>query len=76
MRFLFSALFGWVLISPVFVQAQTNPIKQAVIASVDEKQAALTTLSDEIWAYAETAFNEKQSAKALADFARSHRYAC
>lgn len=72
MRFLSSALIGWVLLSPSFAHAQLNPVKEAVIASVDEKHASLTALSDEIWSYAETAFKETKSAKALADFARSN----
>jgi len=45
--------------------------KQAVIKSVDSKKKALTALSDEIWAYAEVAFQETKSSKALADYAES-----
>ena len=45
--------------------------KQAVLGSVEQHQAELIELSDQIWAYAETAFAETQSAKALADYAEA-----
>ncbi len=34
---------------------------------IEEKQASLIDLSDQIWSYAETGYKEYQSAKALAD---------
>jgi aminobenzoyl-glutamate utilization protein B len=48
--------------------------KQAAVASIDKHQAELTALSDEIWAYAETALREKKSAKALADYAEKQGF--
>lgn len=51
-----------------------NANKKAVIASVESKKEQLTELSDKIWAYEEVAFQETQSAKALADFAESQGF--
>ncbi len=48
--------------------------KQAVIKSVDSRHSELTSLSDEIWAYAEIAFQEKKSSKALADYAEAQGF--
>lgn len=48
--------------------------KKSVIASVDNKKEALTALSDEIWAYAEVAFQETKSSKALADYAEAQGF--
>lgn len=51
--------------------AQTKPSrsKQQVIQSIENHQKELIALSDEIWAYAETALKENQSSRALADYA-------
>lgn len=51
-----------------------NQNKQAVIAAIDSKFAQLTELSDKIWSYEETAFQEVQSAQALADFAEANGF--
>jgi len=74
MRTLF--LFCICMIFPfsVFAQDGINPLKQAVISSIDEKYDDFTALSDEIWMHAEVAFEETNSAKALADFARAHGF--
>ncbi len=48
--------------------------KQSIIKSIDGKEAEFTRLSDEIWAYAEIAFQEYKSSKALADLAESHGF--
>ncbi len=48
--------------------------KAAVIASVNKHEQALIKLSDEIWAYAEIAFRETQSAKVLADYAEAQGF--
>ncbi len=44
-------------------------LKQTLIAQIDAQQAALVALSDSIWTWAETAFEENRSAEALAGFA-------
>ena len=61
-----------------WVEAQKKPKitanKQSVIQSVDRRQSELTRLSDQIWAYAEVAFQETKSSKALADYAESQGF--
>ncbi|WP_340199056.1 amidohydrolase [Ascidiimonas sp. W6] len=48
--------------------------KKAVIQSVEEHKAELIALSDQIWAAAETAFNESTSSKLLADYAQKQGF--
>ncbi|MCB0493224.1 MAG: amidohydrolase, partial [Cyclobacteriaceae bacterium] len=48
--------------------------KKLVITSIDNKEKRLTALSDEIWAYAEVAFQETKSSKSLADYAESQGF--
>jgi len=58
-------------------KAQTPAIttnKKAVIQSVDSHTTDLITISDKIWAAEETAFNEVQSAKLLADYAEANGF--
>ena len=43
--------------------------KTAAVASVDRHRSELVSLSDQVWAFAETALREKRSAKLLADYA-------
>ncbi|MGI9542701.1 MAG: M20/M25/M40 family metallo-hydrolase, partial [Cyclobacteriaceae bacterium] len=70
----------FLLISSVLApgQAQKKPKinanKKAVIASIDSKYAQLTELSDKIWSFEEIAFQEKQSAQALSDFAEANGF--
>ena len=54
--------------------AEPSPAKLAAVNSVDRHAAALTELSDRIWAYAEIAFREHRSAAALADFAQAQGF--
>jgi aminobenzoyl-glutamate utilization protein B len=59
----------------VFAQkTKVNPNKTATIQSVEKHQQELIKLSDEIWAYAETALKEHKSAKALADYAEAQGF--
>jgi len=62
---------------PLTAQAQKrkpDANKDAVIRSVDTHQQELIKLSDQIWAYAETALRETRSAKALADYAEQQGF--
>ncbi|HEX4945193.1 MAG TPA: M20/M25/M40 family metallo-hydrolase, partial [Blastocatellia bacterium] len=43
--------------------------KKEAVASIEKQRAALIKLSDQIWAFAETALREHKSAKVLADYA-------
>jgi aminobenzoyl-glutamate utilization protein B len=51
-----------------------NPNKAAIIESVDKHQQELISVSDKIWAYAETALKEYKSAKELADYAEAQGF--
>ncbi len=57
-----------------FSQAKLNNTKKAIIASVEKHEAKLIQISDEIWALAETAFEETKSSKILADYAESQGF--
>ncbi len=57
----------------VFSQKMNNN-KKAIIASVEKHEEALIKISDSIWALAETAFEEKQSSKILADYAEKNGF--
>ncbi|MDT0539499.1 amidohydrolase [Croceitalea sp. P059] len=46
--------------------------KKAVIASVEKHKTELIKISDSIWALAETAFNESESSRILADYAEKN----
>lgn len=48
--------------------------KTAALAAVDRHSLELIALSDQIWAFAETALREQRSAKALADYAESQGF--
>ena len=61
-------LFGLLLL-PLPLLGQLTGNKKSVVQSIDKQQADLIRMSDQIWAFAETAFEETQSAKVLADYA-------
>lgn len=67
-RFRFIFFVRVVLICNV-TTAQLPPLKQSILNSIESHQSDLVRLSDQIWAFAETALREHQSAKALADYA-------
>jgi aminobenzoyl-glutamate utilization protein B len=48
--------------------------KKAAMQSVDNHTQEMTGVSDKIWAAAETAFNESQSSKLLADYAEANGF--
>jgi len=51
-----------------------NKNKQAAIIALDSKFSELTALSDKIWSFEETAFQETQSAEALASYAEANGF--
>ena len=53
---------------------KSNPNKLIVINSVDKHQQELISISDKIWAYAETALKEYKSSKELADYAEAQGF--
>ncbi len=48
--------------------------KKAIIASVEKHEAELIKISDSIWALAETAFEEDDSSRILADYAQKNGF--
>jgi len=57
-----------------YSQAKLNNTKKAIIASIEKHNTKLIEMSDAIWALAETAFEENQSSKILADYAESQGF--
>ncbi|MFM1807830.1 MAG: hypothetical protein RLZZ242_555 [Bacteroidota bacterium] len=53
------------------VAQKLNREKKAIIASIEAHEQALIAISDSIWALAETAFEEHESARILADYAEA-----
>lgn len=62
------------VVSPTFSQKRLSKSKTAIVASIEKHQSALIDLSDQIWALAETAFEENKSAKLLADYAEQQGF--
>jgi len=51
-----------------------SPAKQAAVASIDRQATDMAELSDQIWAFAETALRETRSAALLADYAEAQGF--
>jgi aminobenzoyl-glutamate utilization protein B len=49
-------------------------VKSAAVSDIEKHEADMIKLSDEIWAYAETALRETKSSKALADYAEAQGF--
>lgn len=64
-------LFLLALAPLAFADVKFTAEKQAAVATVDKTSAEMTALSDQVWAFAETALKETQSSKALADWAEA-----
>lgn len=67
----FTLLISCAMVSPSISQKKEkpNPLKAQVTASVEQRYAKLTDLSDQIWSFEEIAFRENQSAAALSNYA-------
>ncbi|MEN3335103.1 MAG: aminobenzoyl-glutamate utilization protein [Blastocatellia bacterium] len=63
-----------VLAAPLVGLASDVKKKQEAVSSIEKHRAELTALSDQIWAYAETALRETRSSKALADYAEQQGF--
>src|SRR6266540_3747311 len=48
--------------------------KEEAVASIEKRKAEMIKLSDQIWAFAETALRERKSSKALADYAETEGF--
>ena len=62
-------------ILPFSVQGQKlSKHKKEIINSIEKHSDKLIAISDSIWAYAETAFNDEDSSKLLSDYAESQGF--
>ncbi len=68
------ALFAMGSCATAVAQNRTVKNKQEAMASVEKHQQQLITLSDQIWAFAETAMQETNSSKVLADYAEKQGF--
>ncbi len=71
---LISLLICSFLIIPMYGQKKLPESKQAILKSIEKHQQELIQISDQIWALAETAFEENQSSKLLADYAEKQGF--
>ncbi|NNK12445.1 MAG: amidohydrolase [Flavobacteriaceae bacterium] len=72
MKYYFTLCFFVLLLS---MQAQKmNTSKKAIVNSIEKHQTRLIQISDSIWAQAETAFEEDDSSKILADYAQANGF--
>nr|WP_298994183.1 amidohydrolase [uncultured Polaribacter sp.] len=76
MKRLFTSLVLLLFISTTLI-AQSKKLsknKKALVASVEKHKQALIKISDEIWAAAETAFEENKSSEILASYAEQQGF--
>jgi aminobenzoyl-glutamate utilization protein B len=62
------------LFSSSLVAATEIKNKEEAVASIEKRKAEMIKLSDQIWAYAETALREHKSSKALSDYAEQQGF--
>ena len=72
MKYVLSALLC--LIASTIYPQKMDADKRAIVESVEKHKAALIAISDSIWALAETAFEEHNSARILADYAEKQGF--
>ena len=70
---LLAAAAAKVAAAPVVTKADMRK-KQAAAASIETHRSELVALSDQVWAFAETALREKRSAAVLADYAEKQGF--
>ena len=71
LRRVLTALCSIAFVSIASAQAPPVSQKSAVVASIDARAPELARLSDQVWAFAETALLETKSAEALAAYAEA-----
>jgi aminobenzoyl-glutamate utilization protein B len=62
------------LASPLSIFGGDVKKKEEAVASIEKHKAELISLSDQIWAFAETALRETRSSKVLADYAEKQGF--
>ncbi len=63
-----------IVMSVVTAQADLMTDKQQAVEAIDDQSGALIEMSDQIWAFAETALREYRSAELLADYAEAQGF--
>ena len=58
----------------IFSQSNISEINKDILKSIEKHSSNLIGISDEIWNLAETAFNEHESSKILADYATKNGF--
>ena len=76
MKNLIYSLLLLLIAQTTYGQSKTHnhPLKNEVIAHVDQNFSALTSLSDMIWSFEEVAFEEMKSSKTLSDYAEKQGF--
>ena len=69
-----SLLAAFVAPTPAWA-ADASAAKQKAVASIDGQASEMCRLSDQVWAFAETALRETRSAALLADYAEAQGFA-
>lgn len=62
------------LICSIQLKGQISPLKKEIITSIESHREQLISISDQIWAHAETALEETKSAQLLADYASENGF--
>ncbi|MGB5399534.1 MAG: amidohydrolase, partial [Thermoanaerobaculia bacterium] len=62
------------LSASISLAGEASPAKQAAVASIDHQQPEMIETANQIWAFAETALREVQSAAVLADYAEAQGF--
>ncbi|MGB5659479.1 MAG: amidohydrolase [Thermoanaerobaculia bacterium] len=65
---------GLILCTSISFGGEASPAKQAAVESIDRQQPEMIQMADQIWAFAETALREVQSAALLADYAEAQGF--
>lgn len=73
-RFAATCMATALLLSPLGAAAGDVKKKEEAAASIEKRNAELTRLSDQVWAFAETALRETRSSKLLADYAEAQGF--
>ncbi|HMI66204.1 MAG TPA: amidohydrolase [Cyclobacteriaceae bacterium] len=74
MKLFFLLIFATSVVAAQPKSKKINSNKEAILRSVDLHQTELTKLSDDVWAYAESALKEYKSSKVLADYAEAQGF--
>ena len=74
MKIILKAIVTVAILPATLLAQQNRPLKQTATDVVERQRADLIRLSDQVWAFAETGFEESQSAEVLAAYAQRHGF--